>query len=143
MKNFMCVVLMLLFSASILHAADVKVSIKGVQPHAGFLRIGLFDNAEAFPEGKPFRGLEVKGDSDTITTKFPDLPPGRYALAVFQDKNGNNKLDSYLFGIPKELYGFSIVNKSGQAQFDAAAFDLPEEPGENREFPGDRFNHAP
>ena len=36
-----------------------------------------------------------------------DLPPGRYAIAVFQDLNGNGKLDASFFGVPKEPYGFS------------------------------------
>jgi hypothetical protein len=35
------------------------------------------------------------------------LAPGRYALRVFADENGNGKLDSNLMGLPIERYGFS------------------------------------
>ena len=41
------------------------------------------------------------------TIKLQNLPYGQYAIAVFQDLNGNEKLDTNVFGVPKEPYGFS------------------------------------
>lgn len=35
------------------------------------------------------------------------LPNGVYAIAIYQDLNGNGKLDTNFFGIPKEPFGFS------------------------------------
>jgi uncharacterized protein (DUF2141 family) len=53
------------------------------------------------------------------------LPAGKYAVAVFQDIDNNNKLDRWLGLLPKEPYGFSNnVGKYGPASFDNAAFDL-------------------
>ena len=60
-----------------------------------------------------------------------DLPPGRYAIAVFQDLNGNGKLDQSFFGVPKEPYGFSRdAEGSGLTPpgFEAAAVSLGDEP---------------
>lgn len=35
------------------------------------------------------------------------LKPGKYAVAVYHDENGNRKLDRNFTGIPREEYGFS------------------------------------
>ncbi len=42
-----------------------------------------------------------------MTVYIPDLPNGNYAIAVYHDANGNNKLDKNFLGIPTEKYGFS------------------------------------
>lgn len=38
---------------------------------------------------------------------FTDVPPGRYAVQLFVDLNGNGQLDLSLRGIPREPVGFS------------------------------------
>jgi acyl-CoA reductase-like NAD-dependent aldehyde dehydrogenase/uncharacterized protein (DUF2141 family) len=55
-----------------------------------------------------------------------DLPPGRYAASVYEDLNGNQKLDRNLMGIPKEPVGVS-GNPSkhfGPPRFDDCSFRL-------------------
>ena len=42
----------------------------------------------------------------TIVT-LPQVPAGRYAVQATHDENGNAKVDTALFGIPKEGVGFS------------------------------------
>lgn len=37
---------------------------------------------------------------------FYNVPPGMYGIRCFQDVNGNQKLDTGLFGIPREPWGF-------------------------------------
>ena len=37
---------------------------------------------------------------------FEGLPPGRYAVMAYQDRNMNGRLDT-LLGLPREPYGFS------------------------------------
>jgi uncharacterized protein (DUF2141 family) len=58
------------------------------------------------------------------------VPPGKYAVAFFQDLNGNQKLDTNLFGVPKEGFGFSrdAMGKLGPPSFEAAALDIPAGP---------------
>jgi len=41
------------------------------------------------------------------------LPNGEYVISMFQDKNGNGKLDTYFFGIPKEPIGITNYFKKG------------------------------
>ncbi|NJM99466.1 MAG: DUF2141 domain-containing protein [Phormidesmis sp. RL_2_1] len=38
---------------------------------------------------------------------FEGLEPGTYAVSVLHDENGDNQLDTGMFGIPAEGFGFS------------------------------------
>lgn len=42
-----------------------------------------------------------------ITEYELELNDGEYSFAIYHDINENEKLDSNIFGIPKEPYGFS------------------------------------
>ena len=55
-----------------------------------------------------------------------ELPQGRYAIGVFHDANRNNRLDTGLFGIPKEQFGFSngASGRFGPPSFADAGFEL-------------------
>jgi uncharacterized protein (DUF2141 family) len=58
---------------------------------------------------------------------FEGLAPGKYAIAAYQDLNGNGNLDRSKLGLPLEPFGFS--NESGRSarpSFSAAAFSLGE-----------------
>ena len=63
---------------------------------------------------------------DTALCDRLGLPAGDYAVSAFLDENNNMKLDSNLFGLPTELYGFSrnARNPVGPPPFEAAAFRL-------------------
>lgn len=49
---------------------------------------------------------EPKIDQNNLL-EINDIPNGVYAVALYQDTNGNGKLDTNLLGIPKEPYAFS------------------------------------
>ncbi|SDH66300.1 hypothetical protein SAMN05216588_106118 [Pseudomonas flavescens] len=48
---------------------------------------------------------ELQGEGEQLIMK--DVPPGQYALQLFQDSNGNGRLDLSQRGIPLEPVGFS------------------------------------
>ena len=50
-------------------------------------------------------GAPAQGETAKFT--FKDLKPGRYAVMVTHDENGNGKLDMNVMGMPLEGYGFS------------------------------------
>lgn len=62
-----------------------------------------------------------KGSNTFLIT---DVPAGTYAVAVFQDINGNGKLDVNLFGFPKEPFAFSnnIVPRLSIPRFEHCTF---------------------
>lgn len=55
-----------------------------------------------------------------------DLPPGTYAVSVYEDLNGNHKLDHNFLGIPKEPVGASNNPRarSGPPRFDDCSFHI-------------------
>jgi len=58
------------------------------------------------------------------TISLENIAFGTYAIAAFLDENGNGKMDTNFFGIPKEKYGFSnnVRPMMRAATFKEAAF---------------------
>lgn len=107
-------------------AAELTVDLLSVAPDGGPVRVAVHDASGGFPRGKPLQGIEV--DPTRPMALFRDLPPGRYAVVAYQDRNGNRELDRGLFGIPAEPYGFSrdARDDGGPPKFRDAALDVPE-----------------
>ena len=58
---------------------------------------------------------------------FEDVPPGRYAVAAYQDVNGNGELDKVPPGIPTEPYAFSNdVGRLAPPSFERALVEVGE-----------------
>ena len=57
---------------------------------------------------------------------FKDLRPGEYAVAAYQDLDGNHKLNRSFIGIPSEPNGMSNGAKGrfGPAKWENAKFSL-------------------
>jgi uncharacterized protein (DUF2141 family) len=57
---------------------------------------------------------------------FSNLDPGRYAIILFHDENGNGKLDKNALGVPTEPYGFSnnVQGFLGPPAFEKTAMRL-------------------
>jgi uncharacterized protein (DUF2141 family) len=87
----------------------------------------LFDSPSAFPSdsSKAIRQITVPIKNDAAVCDFTGIAPGKYALVVFHDENGNGKFDRNWFGLPKEGYAFSNNVKPvfSPPSFNAAAFD--------------------
>lgn len=59
-------------------------------------------------------------------TIHSDLPPGTYAISVYEDLNGNHRLDHNILGIPGEPVGVSgnPPPRHGPPRFDECSFHL-------------------
>jgi uncharacterized protein (DUF2141 family) len=57
--------------------------------------------------------FEADGMPITIELSRSQLAGNDLAIAIYQDRNANEKLDKNAFGIPQELYGFSNNPKRG------------------------------
>lgn len=88
--------------------ASLTVDVKGLTKK-GMLYVGLYTPGNRFAElSDSFKtvALTITNQTEAVAT-FADLPRGEYAIAIYQDINGNKKLDTNLFGYPKEPFGFS------------------------------------
>ncbi|KAB0676407.1 DUF2141 domain-containing protein [Aureimonas leprariae] len=105
------------------------VSVSGLQPRTGSVMVALFDGRKRFPSvGGQVAGRRVAvTGASTAEAVFDGIPQGRYAVAVFYDRNNNGKLDTRLGAIPVEPLGFSNgakVGLFGPPAYEDAAFDL-------------------
>ena len=127
MKILLLFVFFSMFSGAKAPLVTLQVEITNVKHDSGKLFLALFKPDEKFGEGRPkiFKVVEVKSD-DNQSTEF-QVEPGRYALAIFHDLNGNDILDKNFMGIPKEPYGFSknFRPRFSAPSFEDCAFDLP------------------
>jgi uncharacterized protein (DUF2141 family) len=70
--------------------------------------VGLYDAPDHFldKEKAVLKGIRIQAQG-TLSIPVRELPFGRYAVAVFHDRNNNGVLDQNFFGIPKEPFAFS------------------------------------
>lgn len=83
-------------------AGDIVVRVEGQQA-VGTLHLALVFADQPAWENRTLRQIE----SAQSPLRLRNLPPGRYALQLFQDSNGNDQLDLSPRGIPLEPVGFS------------------------------------
>ena len=105
---------------------DVSVTVTGLRNARGKVMACLTALPRAFPDCRKdpaARTLGVAAAKGTVTLDFGPVPAGIYAISLFHDENGNDKLDKAVL-IPKEGFGFSRDAKvvMGPPRFSAAAF---------------------
>jgi uncharacterized protein (DUF2141 family) len=108
---------------SVVEAATVVVDVVGVAPGHG----RVFASLCAGGLDREFcpRGQVTLAQSGSIRFVFAAVPAGSYAVAVFQDVNGNGSLDRTPLGLPLEPFGFSNqVGRLRRPTFAAAAFEV-------------------
>ena len=112
--------------ASAQSAGRLSVSVAGVRNDAGSVRCGLYASADGFREpGREVRGAVAPIKNGQATCVFNALPAGTYAVAVFHAEHNETRMETGLFGKPKQDYGFSNNPSStfGPPSFSSAAFD--------------------
>lgn len=106
-------------------AADLSVEVDGVEPGAGRVFVALCTGSLA--EESCRIGQSGPAAAQSLRFGFTEVPPGTYAVAAFQDLDGDGRLGRTGLGLPTEPYGFSNgAGRRGRPDFAAAAFRLPE-----------------
>ncbi|PXA84147.1 hypothetical protein DMC25_14520 [Caulobacter sp. D4A] len=111
--------------------ASLAVAFPDLKSHEGVLMVALFDSQAAWAGGKPVQVTFVPAAASEPVAKLQGLAAGTYAVRVFQDLDGDQRLSMNPFGLPVEPYGFSGGAKAnmGPPAFAAAAFTVT--PGDN------------
>lgn len=84
----------------------VLLKIENVNSEKGHLFISVSNNEKTFKTENAFEKAKIIPKMK-ITEYELELDDGEYSFAIYHDTNENEKLDSNIFGIPKEPYGFS------------------------------------
>jgi uncharacterized protein (DUF2141 family) len=121
-----CVALWL-FTATVILAADLSVNITGFRHDQGLCLVSLFSSAGGFPSEheSAMQSRIMKAAVAGLTVTFTNLPPGKYALSVCHDENGNGKMDSRSLGRPAEGYALFLPQESrlGPPRFNRSVFE--------------------
>lgn len=96
----LCLLVPLLLCQTI-QAGDLLIEVDGEQDQATlYLALVPADQQDWQPSLRELQATQTP-------LRITDLLPGRYAVQVFQDSNGNGQLDLSPRGIPLEPVGFS------------------------------------
>lgn len=127
MKIISFLLFLAIFAAGPCEAANLVVRVVGVSESRGDIRASLCTEKDFLGEGCPYDVVK-RAEAGLTLLEFRDVPPGRYALQLFHDKNGNQEFDSNFIGIPAEGFGFSRdAPLRGRPSFKDAVFDLPDD----------------
>ncbi|MEN8704438.1 MAG: DUF2141 domain-containing protein, partial [Polaribacter sp.] len=106
---------------------DLSIEISGIKTNTGKVYLALFNNSNDFlKKKKEFIGKKAEVKNGKSIVFFKNIRKGEYAASIFYDENNNGKMDTKLFGVPKEPYGFSNNAKGfmGPPSFEEAKFTL-------------------
>ena len=105
-------------------AATLVIRVEGVRSDRGLIYAGVC--ATGFDESDcPYKTREA-AVVGTVELRIQNVEPGDYAIAVFQDLNGDGRIDRPFF-IPTEPFGFSNdTGRSGLPRFEAAKVSVRE-----------------
>jgi uncharacterized protein (DUF2141 family) len=118
-------------------AGTVRITATHVTSDAGSIIAWVYDSADNWLSDRwrtrkivPVAGHRV---DDSVTMEI-DLPPGQYALSVFQDADDDGKLARNFIGLPKEPAGLSnnLRPRFGPPRFKDAVFTVGDQPVEQR-----------
>jgi uncharacterized protein (DUF2141 family) len=112
MKKLGLLYILILFHFSLFAQTSVLLTISGIKYNNGKVYISLFNSEQAYNERSVFLSANVAPENETISISLT-MPEGEYLFSVLQDSNENGKLDTNMFGIPKEPVGLSHYNGKG------------------------------
>ena len=106
---------------------SLTVAFQGVTQARGVVLCAVFDNKAAYDANTgPVRTLNLPADEGDFSATLAGLPPGRYAVKSFHDRDSNGKMKFNPLGMPLEPYGFSNNARApfGPPSWRAASFEV-------------------
>ena len=109
--------------------ANVVVTVTNLRNANGVVLACMTTAEKSFPKCRGVAGVhavKMAAHEGKLTLIFEDVTPGRYAIALLHDENGNGKADRALGMMPKEGFGFSrdAPVRMGPPSFSDAVFDI-------------------
>ncbi len=111
---------------SVKNSGTVILTVVGLDNDKGDVKVGLFNSAQSF-SGKTkekYGGSVIKIFGKKARCVFSNIPYGEYAIKLFHDEDGDDRIDTNFLGMPTEEYGFSNNAKGlfGLPSYDKAKF---------------------
>jgi len=107
---------------------NLTLTVQGVASNSGKICAAIYKDESSFLKFDEvyMTGFQKATPGNTII-EIAAIPSGTYAVAIFHDENGNDKLDTNMLGIPKEPVAFSNAKMKmfGPPKFQECAFKIP------------------
>jgi uncharacterized protein (DUF2141 family) len=117
-----------LLSTTSLADGKLTIEFEGLASDSGRIATRLLDSPEQFLSRvhKPRHSTLVYITSGKATWVIENLVFGKYVVSSFHDANTNGDIDTGLFGIPTEDYGFSNNARGifGPPDYEDAEFEF-------------------
>lgn len=116
-------------ASSLPPTVEVRVSVTDLRSSKGVVRACMTPLPGHFPkcrgDAAAYRKVLAAAD-ETLEFSFTGVRPGRYAIALLHDENGNGKADRVLGMMPREGFGFSrdAPVRMAPPKFEDAAFEV-------------------
>ena len=111
---------------------QIEVDLCCFRNHDGWLFMALYNSKDGWlKDDQAVWKAQLKITGDKMQVSVPPLNPGRYALSVLHDENGNGELDMHWMP-PRPAEGVGASNDAkmsfGPPHYEDAAFPLTEQP---------------
>jgi uncharacterized protein (DUF2141 family) len=110
MRKVIFTIIFSLFCITFLNANEITLEVQNIKINNGPICVNIYYNERNYLDKSPNNSFRLD-PINSIVTENIHVPMGECLIAVFQDSNNNGKLDTGLFGIPRELIG--MTNYSG------------------------------
>jgi|KBSMisStandDraft_5_1062788.scaffolds.fasta_scaffold143621_2 uncharacterized protein (DUF2141 family) len=87
-------------------AGCVQLEVRNVRAEQGMLMIAAYGDAGSFNKA-PLVATQMRAGAATMSFALCGLSGSSVALTLYQDLNGNGKLDANALGVPSEPWGAS------------------------------------
>ena len=107
--------------------ASLTITFSGITEKSGAIMGAVFSNDAAYDgKGPPVGGVMIPVTGNSVSQTLTGLAPGRYAIKVFHDVDGDGKMSTNPYGMPIEPFAFSNNAKGsmGPAKWVDANFDV-------------------
>ena len=104
-------------------AQEVRVTLTDVQARSGQIMAALQTETQ-FLRGRGAYDIVSAPRAGTMTLVFRDVAPGKYALVIMHDENGDNRMGAAANGMPTEGWAFSGPTLMGPPTFAGTSFDV-------------------
>jgi uncharacterized protein (DUF2141 family) len=85
---------------------ELRLQLQHIMISKGTFYIAIYNNEKEFMKNAYMKKSVPADQPMSMQVNFDNLPAGDYSVTIFQDLNGNGKLDK-LFNLPTEPYGLS------------------------------------
>jgi len=133
MQHLIKIICLVILSTSLAIAQEAKgnsvtVTVSNLESNDGKVFISLYNSEDSFLN-KGFKATYSIIENNSCKVVFKNVPNGAYAVSLFHDENDNNKMDTGMFGIPKEDYGCSNNARGfmGPPKWEDAKFNINNE----------------